>query len=72
MPAMVGRYQCCTALLLLDARVGRTILRELHVEFKGEAEMNTAWNKLPTAFGFNSWAEVKKSGDFPTLTIRTY
>ena len=44
----------------------------LSLKAKREAEMNTAWNKLPTAFGFNSWAEVKKSGDFPTLTIRTY
>ena len=30
-----------------------------------------AWNELPAAFGFDSWAEVGKSGDFPSLRIRT-
>ncbi|KAF8558580.1 hypothetical protein OG21DRAFT_1455124 [Imleria badia] len=31
---------------------------------KREAEMNKAWNKMPSAFGFDSWVEVRKSGDF--------
>lgn len=39
---------------------------------KREVVMKKAWNQLPTAFGLGSWAEVKKSGDFPSLTICTY
>ncbi|KAF8120026.1 hypothetical protein EV363DRAFT_185555 [Boletus edulis] len=35
-----------------------------------DAEMDRAWNQIPPAFGFGSWAEVKKSGDFPSLKIR--
>lgn len=34
--------------------------------------MDDVWNQLPAAFGFDSWADVAKSGDFPSLTIRTY
>ena len=37
---------------------------------KHETEMKKAWNQVPTAFGFDSWAEVKKSGDFPSFIIR--
>jgi len=32
------------------------------VKAKREAAMQEAWNQLPTAFGFDSWAEMGKSG----------
>jgi len=43
---------------------------EPFLKAKRETAVHWAWDQLPTMFGFDSWAEVKKSGDFPSFTIR--
>lgn len=39
------------------------------LEGNHRALMNIAWGEIPRAFGFNNWAGVAKSGDFPSLTF---
>lgn len=41
-----------------------------YLKGKREAEMQRAWDQLPTAFGLGSWANVRGSGDLPSFTIR--